>query len=183
LWLPEDCLSLGRPSPHSGCTSRLSQGEAKVVACSEIRRLGNRDRSFRISRNHSASRLGCGRGGGCQKPAPRPCGFERKRPARRPLSAHLPREGVGDAASAARPCSGGSALRKIGEDVTEMVDHVPASWKSLPPRGRWRWQIAHMSCQSDCKFCTPMVGLKSRRFTFVTLDRLMRLSAPCDGHR
>jgi hypothetical protein len=95
------------------------KGKAKVAAYPEIRRLGNWDRSFRMRRNGSASRAKC-----------LPSGLDRR------LLAHLPREGVVDPASAARLCSGGSALRKIGEDVTGMVDHVPASWKSLPPRGR-----------------------------------------------
>jgi hypothetical protein len=45
------------------------------------------------------------------------------------------RERVEHPASAARPCCGGSALRKIGQDVTEMLEHVQASWKSLPRKG------------------------------------------------
>ena len=48
--------------------------------------------------------------------------------------AHLPRERVAHPVSGA--CCGGSALRKIGEDVTGMLEHELASWKSLPPRRR-----------------------------------------------
>src|SRR5690348_13426976 len=44
--------------------------------------------------------------------------FERRKPVRRPLPEHLPRERVVYPAPAACPCCGG-ALRKLGEDVTE----------------------------------------------------------------
>src|SRR5215471_10536557 len=51
--------------------------------------------------------------------------FQRKRPARRPLPADLPRERLVHPAPRACPCCGGTTLRKIGEDVTEMLEHVP----------------------------------------------------------
>ena len=51
-------------------------------------------------------------------------GFERKKPARRPLPDHLPRERIVYPAPAACPCCGG-ALRKLGEDVTETLEVVP----------------------------------------------------------
>ena len=57
--------------------------------------------------------------------------FQRRRPARRPLPAHLPRERLVHPAPAACPCCGGTMLRKIGEDVTEMLERVPASWKVI----------------------------------------------------
>jgi hypothetical protein len=37
-------------------------------------------------------------------------------------------------ASAARPCSGGSAPRKIGEDVTGMVEHAGIVEEPAPRR-------------------------------------------------
>ena len=43
-------------------------------------------------------------------------GFERKRPARRPLPDHLPRERLVHPAPTACSCCGSTALRKIGED-------------------------------------------------------------------
>jgi transposase len=52
----------------------------------------------------------------------------RARPARQPLPAHLPRERVVHPGPTACPCCGGS-LRKLGEDVTETLERVPASWK------------------------------------------------------
>src|SRR5262245_7139706 len=69
--------------------------------------------------------------------------FQRKRPARRPLPAHLPRERLVHPAPTACPCCGGKSLRKIGEDVTEMLEHVPASWKV----------IQHVREKFSCRSC------------------------------
>jgi transposase len=55
----------------------------------------------------------------------------RRKPARRPLSDHLPRERrVEPSPSACQRC-GGKRLRKLGEDVTEMLERVPAQWKVI----------------------------------------------------
>src|SRR5262249_21829958 len=59
--------------------------------------------------------------------------FQRKRPARRPLPAHLPRERLVHPAPTACPCCGGTTLRKIGEVVTESLDHVRAPGKVIQP--------------------------------------------------
>src|SRR5215831_13613964 len=69
--------------------------------------------------------------------------FQRKRPARRPLPADLPRERLVHPAPAACPGCGGTTLRKIGEDVTEMLEHVPASWKV----------IQHVREKFSCRSC------------------------------
>ena len=45
--------------------------------------------------------------------------FTRKRPARQPFPAHLPRERVVEATPAACLCCGGDRLRKLGEEVTD----------------------------------------------------------------
>jgi transposase len=55
---------------------------------------------------------------------------ERRMPARRPLSEHLPRERVVLPSPLACPCCGGR-LRKLGEDVTETLERVPAQWKVI----------------------------------------------------
>jgi len=68
--------------------------------------------------------------------------FTRHRPARRPLPEHLPRERVVHAAPTACPCCGGM-LRKLGEDVTEMLEHVPARWKV----------IQHVREKFSCRAC------------------------------
>src|SRR4051795_4510292 len=57
--------------------------------------------------------------------------FERRKPARRPLPAHLPRERIIYPVPATCPCCGDSRLRKIGEDVTETLELVPRRWKVI----------------------------------------------------
>jgi len=69
--------------------------------------------------------------------------FQPKRPARRPLPADLPRERLVHQAPAACPRCGGAKLRKMGEDVTEMLEHVPASWKV----------IQHVREKFSCRDC------------------------------
>src|SRR4051812_2557943 len=51
--------------------------------------------------------------------------FPRKRPARQPSPAHLPRERVVEPGPTTRLCCGSSRLRKLGEDVTETLEVVP----------------------------------------------------------
>ncbi len=57
--------------------------------------------------------------------------FERRRPARRPLPEHLPRERIVYPAPSTCPCCGGTTLRKIGEDVTETLELIPRQWKVI----------------------------------------------------
>jgi len=57
-------------------------------------------------------------------------GFTRRRPARRPLPEHLPRERVVIPAPSACPCCQGK-LVKLGEDVTETLEVVPRQWKVI----------------------------------------------------
>jgi len=54
-----------------------------------------------------------------------------QKPARRPLPSHFPRERVvGVAPCTCRHC-GSDRLRKLGEIVTETLEHVPEQWKVL----------------------------------------------------
>jgi transposase len=69
--------------------------------------------------------------------------FERRRPARRPLPEHLPRERIVYPALTACPCCGGTTLRKIGEDVTETLELVPRQWKV----------IQHVREKFSCRTC------------------------------
>jgi transposase len=64
------------------------------------------------------------------------------KPARRPLPAHLPRERVVHPAPSTCPCCGG-ALRKLGEDITETLEAVPAQWKV----------IQHVREKFSCRKC------------------------------
>ena len=67
---------------------------------------------------------------------------QHRKPARRPLPSHLPRERVVHAAPSCCPGCGGS-LRKLGEDVTETLEHVPAQWKV----------ISHVREKFACRKC------------------------------
>ena len=68
--------------------------------------------------------------------------FERRRPARRPLPEHLPRERIVYPSPSACPCCGG-VLHKLGEDVTETLELVPRQWKV----------IAHVREKLSCRSC------------------------------
>jgi transposase len=68
--------------------------------------------------------------------------FERRKPARRPLPEHLPRERIVYPVPAACPCCGG-VLHKIGEDVTEMLELIPRQWKV----------IQHVREKFSCRSC------------------------------
>jgi transposase len=61
----------------------------------------------------------------------------RRQPARRPLPEKLPRERRVEPSPAACPCCGGR-LRKLGEDITETLERVPAQWKVIQTvREKW----------------------------------------------
>jgi transposase len=56
--------------------------------------------------------------------------FERKKPVRAPLPAHLPRERVVIPAPCSCPACGGK-LSKLGEDITETLEVIPRQWKVI----------------------------------------------------
>ncbi len=56
--------------------------------------------------------------------------FERKKPVRTPLPAHLPRERVVIPAPCSCPSCGGK-LAKLGEDITETLEVIPRQWKVI----------------------------------------------------
>jgi transposase len=57
--------------------------------------------------------------------------FTRKRPARKPFPAHLPRERVIVPGPTTCACCGSTRLAKLGEDVTETLEVVPRQWKVI----------------------------------------------------
>lgn len=57
--------------------------------------------------------------------------FQRKRPARKPFPAHLPRERVVVPAPESCACCGSTKLSKLGEDITETLEVVPRQWKVI----------------------------------------------------
>jgi transposase len=79
------------------------------------------------------------------------------KPIRRPLPDHLPRHEVVHAVACACPSCGG-ALRRLGEEVTEVLDYVPASFKV----------IRHVRPKFSCRACeaitiAPMPSLPIER--------------------
>lgn len=78
----------------------------------------------RRARETAAQEIAAARTPASSKAAPR----QPSAPARRPLPEHLPRERVALPSPQACPCCGGR-LRKLGEDVTETLERVPARWK------------------------------------------------------
>jgi transposase len=67
---------------------------------------------------------------------------QRRKPVRKPLPATLPRDVVEHAAPCACPKCGG-ALRPLGEDVTEVLDYVPGSFRV----------IRHVRPKLSCRGC------------------------------
>ena len=75
--------------------------------------------------------------------APPPATAAKDKPARRPLPSHLPRERVVHPGACVCPDCGGTELRKLGEDITETLEVVPASWKV----------IQHVREKFSCRQC------------------------------
>ena len=83
---------------------------------------------------------------------------ERRKPARRPLPEHLPREVVQHGAEVHACAACGDALRRLGEDVTEVLDYLP---------GRFR-VLRHVRPKFSCRGCeavtqAPAPSLPIRR--------------------
>ena len=72
---------------------------------------------------------------------------EGRKPARRPLPEHLPREEMIHPAPCTCP-SCGSALRRIGEEVTETLDYVPGRFKV----------IRHIREKLSCRACDTVIA-------------------------
>ncbi len=72
---------------------------------------------------------------------------ERRHPVRRPLPPHLPREEVLHHPGDACPCCGGTNLSKLGEDVTEVLERIPAQLKV----------IRHIRPRLSCRRCETII--------------------------
>jgi transposase len=57
--------------------------------------------------------------------------YTRRKPARQPFPAHLPRERIVLPGTTACACCGSTKLAKLGEDVTETLEVVPRQWKVI----------------------------------------------------
>lgn len=68
---------------------------------------------------------------------------ERRRPMRGSLPEHLPRERVVVPGPTVCPCCGGDRLSKLGEDVTETLERIPARW----------FVVQHVRERFSCRTC------------------------------
>jgi transposase len=66
---------------------------------------------------------------------------------RKPLPEHLPREQVRHEPPATCTCCGGTVLRKIADDVTELLEYVPSSFKA----------VEHVRPKLSCRACEAIV--------------------------
>jgi len=83
-------------------------------------------------------------------PAATPRSEEKAKPVRRPLPEHLPRERVVHEPSCNCPeC--GTAMKKIGEDVSEVLDYVPARFRV----------IRHVRPKLACPSCERIVQVQA----------------------
>jgi len=86
--------------------------------------------------------------------------FIRKRPARKPLPEHLPRERVVVPAPEACPCCGSDKLSKLGEDVTETLEVIPRRWKVIQTvRERFSCRACETITQPPAPFHVTLRGL------------------------
>ena len=85
-----------------------------------------------------------------------PAETTRRKPARRPLPQSLPRDVVEHAAPCACPKCGG-ALRALGEDVTEVLDYVPGSFRVIR---HVRPKLSCRSCESIAQAPVPSLPIE-----------------------
>jgi transposase len=76
---------------------------------------------------------------------------ERRQPVRRPLPEHLPREEIVHAPGDICPGCGGTHFSKLGEDVTEVLEKIPARLKV----------IRHIRPKLSCRACETIIQAPS----------------------
>ncbi len=84
---------------------------------------------------------------------------EKQKPVRRPLPEHLPRETISHVAACACPKCGGE-LRRLGEDVTEVLEYVPASFKVIR---HVRPKFSCRKCESITQAAMPSLPIERGR--------------------
>lgn len=84
---------------------------------------------------------------------------EKHKPVRRSLPDHLPRETTVHAAACACPKCGGE-LRRLGEDVTEVLEYVPASFKVIR---HVRRKFSCRKCESITQAAMPSLPIERGR--------------------
>jgi transposase len=91
------------------------------------------------------------------------------KPARRPLPAHLPREVVVHPVACACPHCGGE-LSKLGEDVTEVLDYRPASFRVIR---HVRAKFACRACEAITQAPAPSLPIRRGRATAGLLAQVL----------
>jgi transposase len=91
------------------------------------------------------------------------------KPARRPLPAHLPREVVVHPAVCACPRCGGG-LSKLGEDVTEVLDYRPASFRVIR---HVRAKLVCRACEAITQAAMPSLPIRRGRATAGLLAHIL----------
>lgn len=94
-----------------------------------------------------------------QSAAPSQPETTRRKPARRPLPESLPRDVVEHAAPCACPKCGGT-LRALGEDVTEVLDYVPGSFRVIR---HVRPKLSCRACESIAQAPVPSLPIERGR--------------------
>jgi transposase len=84
---------------------------------------------------------------------------EKQRPARKPLPQSLPREEIVHQAPCTCPTCGGE-LRRLGEDVTELLEYVPASFKVIR---HVRPKFSCRKCESITQAAMPSLPIERGR--------------------
>jgi transposase len=79
--------------------------------------------------------------------SPAPAKKPYKPTGRKPLPPHLPREQVTHVPQDACGCCGGTVLRKIADEVTEVLEYVPSSFKV----------VQHVRPKMSCRACETIV--------------------------
>jgi len=110
--------------------------------------------------------------------------FERKRPARKPLPEHLPRERVVIAAPEACPCCGSGRLCKLGEDITETLEVVPRQWKVIQTvREKFSCRDCEKITQPPAPFHVTARGLFGPSFLAMVLFEKFGAHQPLNRQR
>jgi transposase len=97
------------------------------------------------------------------------------KPARRPLPDHLPRDVVTHTTACACPHCGGQ-LRRLGEDVTEVLDYRPATFRVIR---HVRPKFTCRSCEAITQAPAPSLPIRRGRATAALLAHVL-VSKYCD---
>ncbi|WP_371741636.1 IS66 family transposase [Novosphingobium sp. 9U] len=110
--------------------------------------------------------------------------FTRKRPARKPLPEHLPRERIVIPAPCSCPACGSDRLSKLGEDVTETLEVIPRQWKVVQTvRERFSCRECERITQPPAPFHVTPRGLFGPSFLAMVLFEKFGAHQPLNRQR